>query len=212
MNTDFINLLTHGSIKLTGGGTVYCDPYNIREELHDADLVLITHDHFDHFSPEDIAKILKTDTIFLVPSSMEDMVRKQLGKKAMVLSGEAGESFDFEYADVKMVPAYNVGKKFHPKDNGWVGYLIDIGDMTIYIAGDTDINDDIIDIKCDVAMVPVGGTYTMTAKEAAEFVNQIGCTIAIPTHYGSVTGDEDCSKQFADAVDSSIEVRIIKQY
>ena len=212
MNTDFIELLTHSSIRLKGEVTVYCDPFNIREAAHDADIILITHDHFDHFSPEDIAKIIKTDTVLLVPSSIDENVRTTLGKRSMVLSGDAGESFNFDYIDVEMVPAYNVNKKFHPQSNGWVGYLIRMDGKTIYIAGDTDINDDIINVSCDIAMVPVGGTYTMTAEEAADLVNQIGCEVAIPTHYGSVTGGADCAERFASRVDSSIEVKIIKQY
>ena len=212
MNTDFIELLTHSSIRLKGDVTIYCDPFNIKEATHDADIILLTHNHYDHFSPDDIAKVIKTDTVVLVPSSIDEEVRKKLGKKCMVLSGDAGETFDFEYTDVKMVPAYNVNKQFHPQEAGWVGYLISMDDKLIYIAGDTDINDDIIDIRCDIAMVPVGGTFTMTAKEAADLVNQIGCEVAIPTHYGSVTGDESCAQVFADAVDKSIEVNIIKQY
>jgi len=212
MNTDFIELLTHSSIRIKDEVTIYCDPYNIREVTHDADIILITHNHYDHFSPDDIAKIIKTDTVLLVPSSIDEEVRKRLGKKSMVLSGDAGESFDFEYLTVKMVPAYNVNKKFHPMEEGWVGYLIEMDGKVIYIAGDTDINDDIINISCDIALVPVGGTYTMTAKEAASLVNQIGCEVAIPTHYGSVTGSEECAQEFASAVDSSIEVKIIKQY
>ncbi|MBP5261917.1 MAG: MBL fold metallo-hydrolase [Clostridiales bacterium] len=212
MNTDFIRLLTHSSVKLKSDVVVYCDPYDIREALHDADLIMITHDHFDHYSPEDIAKVIKADTVVLVPSSMEAKVKKELGRKVMVLSGEAGEKFNFDYIDVKMVPSYNVDKQFHPQSAGWVGYIVTIDDKKVYIAGDTDINDDILNVDCDVAMVPVGGTYTMTAAEAASLVNQIGCEVAIPTHYGSVTGDESCGIGFASLVDSSIEVKVIKEY
>ena len=212
MKTDFIQLLTHSSIKIKGEITIYCDPFDIREDFHDADLVLITHDHFDHFSPDDIAKIAKADTVFLVPSAMEDKARKALGKKAMILSGDAGEKFDFEYLEVEMVPSYNVDKQFHPQSAGWVGYIIHDEDIATYIAGDTDINDDILNIKCDIALVPVGGTFTMTAAEAAQLVNQIGCEVAIPTHYGSVTGSESCAEEFKSLVDSSIEVKVIKKY
>lgn len=212
MNTDFIELLTHSSIRIKSDVVIYCDPFNIDKDYRDADLVLITHDHFDHFSPDDIAKVRKADTVFLVPASIEDKVRKELGKKAMILSGNPGESFNFEYLDVDMVPAYNVNKQFHPKANNWVGYVVYIDDRKIYIAGDTDINEDNLNVTCDIAMVPVGGTYTMTAKEAADFVNQIGCEVAIPTHYGSVTGSEDDAEVFKSNVDSSIDVRIIKRY
>ena len=212
MNTDFIRLLTHSSIKIKSDVTVYCDPFNIKDALHDADLILVTHDHFDHFSPEDIAKVLKSDTVVLVPSAMEGAVKKALGKKVLVLSGDAGESFDFDYLNVKMVPSYNVDKPFHPQSAGWVGYVVSIDDKTVYIAGDTDVNDDILDVTCDIAIVPVGGTYTMTASEAASLVNQIGCEVAIPSHYGSVTGDESCGSEFAALVDSSIKVKLIKEY
>ena len=212
MNTDFIQLLTHSSIRIKGDVTIYCDPYNVRDALHDADIILITHDHFDHFSPDDIAKVIKSDTVILVPSTMEDEAKKKLGKKIMILSGSAGEKFDFDYVSVEMVPSYNTDKPFHPFSSGWVGYIVNVSDKTVYIAGDTDINDDILNVGCDIAMVPVGGTYTMNASEAADFINQIGCEVAIPTHYGSVTGDESCAAQFASLVDDSIEVKIIKEY
>jgi len=212
MNTDFIELLTHSSIRIKGDVVIYCDPFRINREYHDADLVLITHDHFDHFSPEDIALVSKPDTVYLIPSVMEKQARKALGKKAMILTGDAGESFNFEYTDIDMVPSYNVGKSFHPREAGWVGYLIHIDNKTIYIAGDTDINDDIINVECDIAMVPVGGKYTMDYKEAADLINQIGCNVAIPTHYGSVAGDDADGERFKELVDSSIEVKIIKKY
>ncbi|MBR2523492.1 MAG: MBL fold metallo-hydrolase [Clostridiales bacterium] len=212
MKTDFIELLTHSSIRLTGDVTVYCDPFNIRNESHDADLVLITHDHYDHFSPEDIARIRKSDTVFLVPAAMEQTAKKALGKNSLIMTGEAGESFNFEYLDVTMVPSYNVNKQFHPRSAGWVGYIVRMDDIDVYIAGDTDINDDIVNVSCDVAMVPIGGTYTMTASEAADLINQIGCEVAIPTHYGSVTGSEDMAEEFRSLVDSAVEVKVIKQY
>ncbi|SCW27010.1 L-ascorbate metabolism protein UlaG, beta-lactamase superfamily [Ruminococcaceae bacterium YRB3002] len=212
MNTDFIELLTHSSIRIKGDIIIYCDPYNVRDALHDADIILITHDHYDHFSPDDIAKVIKSDTCFLVPSSIEAQVRKALGKKVMILSGDAGERFNFDYADIEMVPSYNVNKKFHPESAGYVGYIVCIDGKRIYIAGDTDINDDILNVTCDVALVPVGGTFTMDAKEAAELVNQIGCEAAIPTHYGSVTGSEDAGDVFRSLVDDSIDVKIIKKY
>ncbi len=209
MDTSFITINTHSSIRLQNkqGAVVYVDPYGFDSEPHDADLILITHTHFDHFSPEDIAKVRKPNTSFVMPAAK--MV-------AFIEAGFTNESAAFlvpyEHAvpypgiPIDTVPAYNVSKKFHPKDEAWMGYVITIDDKRVYVAGDTDDLPENHDIECDIALVPVGGTYTMDAREAAAFVNALKPAVAIPEHYGTVAGTAEDGKTFASLVDPSIEV------
>lgn len=207
--TENIQVLTHSSIKITGGTTIYVDPFHIVDAANDADIILITHDHFDHFSPEDIAKVIKSDTTLVVPKKME----KQASEIAcsQLITVEPGEKKQLGDIGVETVPAYNPLKPFHPKSQGWVGYIIETDGVRIYVAGDTDITKENKEVSCDVAMVPIGGTYTMDAKKAAELVNIIAPKVAIPTHYGSVAGSKKDEDTFRASVDPSIRVEIKMQ-
>ena len=205
----FVN--TQNSIRIDCGKIIYVDPLDIRQESHDADYIFITHDHYDHFSLEDINKVLKQETQFVVPLKMDIRVRKNtpVGRNLAVAAGQSYETEDFTF---ETVPAYNLIKPFHKKSAGWVGYILNIDGKRIYIAGDTDLTKDNKTVKCDIALVPVGGTYTMDAKKAAELVNCIEPEIAIPTHYGSIVGEEADADVFAANVSDQIKVEIIKQY
>lgn len=209
-----VSVLTHSSIKISGRLTLYFDPYQIRNENHDADIILITHDHFDHFSPEDIRKIIKEDTVLVLPECMHNLNMREPDK------GVPGDSVEYKYVApegvveakgliIKAVPAYNRMKPFHPKNKRYVGYLVKMDEVTYYVAGDTDSTPENQAVKCDVALVPVGGKFTMNYKEAASLVNGIRPRLAIPTHYGSVAGDSDDGRKFAALVDSQIECRIM---
>ena len=208
MDTSFITINTHSSIRLeTKQGTViYVDPYGFETEPHDADLILVTHSHFDHFSPEDIARVGKSQTAFVLPATCKGEFIK-----AGFSDGVATFLAPHEHAmpagiKVETVPAYNVNKHFHPKQNAWVGYVVDVDGVRVYIAGDTDDLPENREIDCDIALVPAGGTYTMDAREAAAFVNALKPTIAIPEHYGTVAGSADDGRTFAGLVDPEIEV------
>lgn len=207
--TENIQVLTHSSIKIAGSSTIYVDPFHIEDASHDADVIFITHDHFDHFSPEDIDKIIKSGTILVVPKKME----KQAAEIAcgQLITVEPGEKKQIGDIVVGTVPAYNPLKPFHPKGSGWVGYIIECDGIKIYIAGDTDVTKENKEVSCDVALVPIGGTYTMDAKKAAELVNIIRPKVAIPTHYGSVAGAKSDEEVFRAHVDSSISVEIKMQ-
>ncbi|MCR4890971.1 MAG: MBL fold metallo-hydrolase [Lachnospiraceae bacterium] len=213
MKLSDIEVLTHSSIRIrTVQGVVYFDPYQIKGSPHDGDFILITHDHFDHFSPEDIQKVSKSGTLLLVPKNMAAKagnVAKYVGETKAV---EAGEVLELEELRVEVVAAYNNNKSFHPKSAGWVGYILETEARRIYVAGDTDVTRDNLSIHCDIALVPIGGTYTMNAFEAAELVNSIRPEIAIPTHYGSVAGKKGDAEVFQREVKAPVKVEIMMQY
>lgn len=204
--TENIQVLTHSSIRIAGNPVVYVDPFHVADDLHDADIILITHDHFDHFSPEDIARVIKSDTILVVPKKMEELAEDIIC--GQLITVEPKERKQLGSIAIETVPAYNPLKPFHPKGKGWVGYLIEKDGIRIYVAGDTDITKESKEVSCDVAMVPVGGVYTMDAKDAAELVNVIRPKVAIPTHYGSVAGSKEDGEVFRKNVAPSISVEI----
>lgn len=209
MDTSFITINTHSSIRLqTPQGTViYVDPYGFTAEPHDADLILITHTHFDHFSPEDIARVRTPNTVFVMPAyNMREFIDAGFTNERATFLVPHETATPLPGIKVETVPAYNVSKRFHPKDAAWVGYVVDMGGTRVYIAGDTDDLPENRTIECDVALVPVGGTYTMDAREAAAFVNALKPTVAIPEHYGTVAGSAGDGKAFAKLVDPSIQV------
>ena len=123
-----------------------------------------------------------------------------------IITVKPGDEIQVEGIPVEVVPSYNTNKKFHPQANEWVGYVVTVDGTRCYVAGDTDINPDVLQVKCDIAMVPVGGTYTTTAEEAAQLVNRIRPAIAVPTHFGAVTGTKEDGKTFARFVDPEIQV------
>jgi len=199
-----IEINCHSSIKITKGKIIYIDPFKIEKESHDADIILITHDHYDHYSPEDIEKVTTNETIVVAPKTM-----KALNKMKNVILVEPSKTYEVRGIKIETIPAYNNNKQFHPKNNKWVGYIIEIEGTRYYIAGDTDITPENKQVKCDVALVPVGGTYTMTAEEGAELVNMIKPKIAIPTHYGSIVGNKEDGEKFQKLLNAEIECQIL---
>ena len=195
-----IEINCHSSIRITANKTIYFDPFKIEEECHDADIIFITHDHYDHFSIEDIKKIEKDDAVYVIPECMYNMLG---GENVIVV--EPGEKTIVEGFETFVVPAYNKLKPFHPKMKGYVGYNVLIEGKRVYVAGDTDMNEDNVKLKCDIALVPVGGKYTMDYKQAAELVNLIKPEIAIPTHYGDIVGDKNDGEKFIGLLDPEIK-------
>lgn len=206
-----IELLTHSSIRIKGKNTIYIDPYKIEEETHDADIILVTHEHHDHFSPEDIAKIQKKGTRLVVPDKMKEKASQIVLEEGKLITIRAGEIRELKNIMVEAIPAYNIQKSYHPKKNGGLGYIVYVDGLKIYVAGDTDITKENQKVSCDIAMVPIGGTYTMDAVKAAELVNIIRPQVAIPTHYGSVAGTQEDEKVFQERVDKNIKVEIKMQ-
>ena len=203
---DKIDVFKQNSIRIKSDvGMIYIDPFKIDDETHDADFILITHDHYDHFSSEDIAKIKKDTTVLVVPEKMEAKAVKESGIKE-IETVKPGTYHEIGNLELETIPAYNLLKPFHPKAAGWVGYILKINGKRIYIAGDTDATKEAKEVICDIALVPIGGTYTMDAKKAAELVNEINPEVAIPTHYGSIVGKLSDAKVFAANVKDTIKV------
>ena len=207
--TENIRVLTHSSIRIQSGDTVlYVDPYKVSGRPQDADYVFITHDHFDHFSPEDIEKVSCDKTVLVVPEKMRDKVLQEADETRGIIPVKPDAPYDINGFSFETVPAYNRLKPFHPKTAGWVGYIFCLDGKRIYGAGDTDAASDARKVQCDVALVPVGGTYTMNASQAAELVNTIRPAAAIPTHYGSVAGSAADAESFREKVDPAVHVEI----
>ena len=203
---DKIDVFKQNSIRIKSDvGTIYIDPFKIDDETHDADFILITHDHYDHFSSEDIAKVKKDTTVLVVTEKMEAKAVKESGIKD-IETVKPGTYHEIGNLELETIPAYNLLKPFHPKAAGWVGYILKINGKRIYIAGDTDATKEAKEVICDIALVPIGGTYTMDAKKAAELVNEINPEVAIPTHYGSIVGKLSDAKVFAANVKDTIKV------
>ena len=193
---EYIEVLCHSSIKINKEKVIYIDPFKIEKNYNDADIVFITHDHYDHYSEEDIDKVINENTIIIIPEELlTKLLRKGINKNA-IITVEPNEKYMVQGIKFETIPAYNTNKTFHPKENGWVGYSITLDDIRYYIAGDTDITEENRKVKCDVAFVPVGGTYTIDFKEAAQLINEIQPKIAVPIHYGSVVGTEQDAIEF----------------
>lgn len=206
---DNVELLGHSTIKFTKDWTIYFDPFNIKDEKHDADFIFCTHAHYDHFSPRDIEKVMNEYTVIItVEDKLTDALK--LGfKNSNIYNVKPDYKFDIRGVKFITTYAYNKEKMYHPKENEWVGYVIDIQGIKYYIAGDTDFVDEAKNVKCDVAFLPVGGTYTMDSEEAASMANFIKPKIAVPIHYGSIVGTAQDAQKFVRLLDSDIKGKIM---
>ena len=195
-----IEVLCHSSIRFNRGLIIYFDPFKIEKNYNDADIIFITHNHYDHYSEEDINKVKKENSIIISPEDLLTNLLKNSFKRENIIIVQPNNSYIVKGIKFNTIPAYNVKKQFHPKENKWVGYLVEIEGVTYYIAGDTDITEENKKVKCDVALVPIGGTYTMNYEEAAKLVNIIKPKIAIPTHYGYIVGTKEDGNNFAKLI------------
>ena len=207
--TENITVFTHSSIKIEDRGrVVYIDPFQMGDEPHDADFIMITHDHYDHFSQEDIRKVVGAGTVLIIPDKMNTEISDIADLFRKVITVKPGVYKEVDGLELQTVPAYNLFKPFHPKSAGWVGYLLRIDGKRIYIAGDTDATKEAKAVKADIVLVPVGGTYTMDTKKAAELVNMIRPEVAIPVHYGNVVGNPGDGELFAQMVNPPTRVEL----
>ena len=186
------------------GLTVYIDPWEVTTE-EPADLIVLTHAHFDHYSKPDLERLTTAKTVLVAP---KDIAAELTGN---VIAVAPGESLEAAGVRLETVPAYNVVEErleAHPKANGWVGYLLQLGGHTYYHAGDTDHLPELEGIRTEVAFLPIGGTYTMDHKEAAELARAMKPGLAVPMHYGFVVGSANDATQFAEEA-APVEVRTL---
>lgn len=207
-----IEWLGHASFKIISGGTViYIDPYILPKKIHPADLILITHEHFDHCSEENVRKLIKPEGIVV---ATEDCVKLFSGLNAKAI--RPNQELGISGIKIETIPAYNINKfrspgvPFHEKGRK-VGYIITVGGKRIYHAGDTDFTPEMKNLKdIDVALVPIGGTYTMTKEEAAEAVNTFKPKVVVPMHYNTFDGIHADAEKFAKLVNPGISVEILE--
>lgn len=204
-----IEHLKHATFKLSAGGvTVYIDPYEVEGSPRDGDVVVCTHDHYDHCSPDDVLKVAKKDAVIVASVNCREKVEK-LGLQYHLL--EPGGKVEVKGVVVEAVPAYNIGKKFHPREYKGIGVIVSLGGVRVYHAGDTDHIPEMRELRgrVDVALLPVSGTYVMTADEAVKAALEIQPKLAIPMHYGVIVGSQRDAEHFKKELEGKIQVAII---
>ena len=205
MNVDNILVNTQSSIRIPLDKILYFDPYKINDSRHDADIIFITHDHYDHFDIDSINNVKNDNTVVVAPASMKNDVDNISFKDYIYLNPY--DEINIDNIIVSTVPSYNINKSFHPKSNNWLGYIVTYNNIKYYIAGDTDKTSDNEKVNCDIAFIPIGGTYTMNVDEAVELVKIINPKVVIPIHYGSIVGNKNDGKKLIDKLNSySVEV------
>lgn len=211
-----IHINARSSIRIEGTKIIYFDPFKITEDKQDADVIFVTHEHYDHFSPEDIKKVANESTILVVPESMKQMLPEEVDESfaeiKFVKVEDAGTDLVIDDILVKWVRAYNIDKPFHTKERDWVGYIVTLDGETYFVTGDTDGNEDNSSVKCDILLVPCGGKYTFDAEEAAEFTCKIKPRKVIPTHYTDVPGESEIGEKFKQTVQDmmkDVEVEVM---
>jgi len=197
-----IKWLGHSGFLIRNSIFIYIDPYNIKDGLEKADIILITHNHYDHCSVADISKIIKEGTKIILTADCQSKITKFDTPIQMEII-EPGQELAFGDLKISAIPAYNLDKAFHPKEEQGVGYVVKNNDVIIYHAGDTDFIPDMQKLtgyaqpgKEFIALLPIGGRFTMTVDEAVEAAKLIKPNIAIPMHYGSIVGSDDDAKEF----------------
>ena len=195
-----ITVNAQSSIRIDNEHVIYFDPFMISEEKHDADIIFFTHEHYDHYSKEDYMKVAKEDTIYVMPKSMGN----DFDNIAILLNPD--DKSNILGIQVEAFRAYNIDKPYHPKDNNWLGYKLDLKGYSIYVCGDTDYVPELKNVKCDILFTPIGGKFTMDYKEAANLTNDIKPKKVIPIHYGSVVGTKEDFDKFKELVNEDIEV------
>jgi len=214
-----IHWLGHAGFLIKNSKVIYIDPYNIPEGSEKADLILLTHSHYDHCSVEDLHKIVQDGTRIIMTADCQSKVVRfdaQIKMQIVEPGSEVGVPGDIK---ILVVPSYNIDKHFHPEEEGWVGYVIKMHDVIIYHAGDSDLIPEMKKLtgykqagKQFVALLPIGGRFTMNAEEAAEAARVIKPTLVVPMHYGSIVGNDEDAKEFVGLCkENNIDAKIMEK-
>ena len=201
-----IQVFNHASIKLIGTKIIYFDPYLLVEEKNDADIIFITHDHYDHFDEKSIKKAMNENTILVVPTILKEQASPLTNNLLIV---EPNKVYTIAGITFETVPSYNQKAPFHPKEKNYVGYNVTLDKTKYYIMGDTDITPEAEKVKTDICLVPIGGTYTMNVDEASSYINKLKPKMVIPIHYGSLVGNISLGEEFKNKIKEGIEVEIL---
>ena len=196
-----IEWLGHASILIEGDLRIYVDPYEL-EEGEPADVVFITHTHPDHLDLSSLARVVDERTAIVCSADAHSKLAKL--EPASITLMRPSEEASIRGLLVRATPAYNTDKPFHPKENEWLGFVIDVEGLRVYVAGDLDDLPELGGLSCDVLFVPVSGTYVMTADEAARFARRIKHRLAVPVHYGSIVGSREDAERFVSLVDRAV--------
>ena len=199
-----IKWLGHDGFRIDAGKTIYIDPYKITGGPT-ADLILISHEHFDHCSVEDVANIQDSNTVIVTE---KDSAKKLTGDVRVL---KPGDSLTVDDVNIQAVPSYNTDKDFHPQANNWLGFIVETEGVKVYHAGDSDFIPEMKDLEVDIALLPVSGTYVMRADQAVEAALAINPKLAIPMHYGAIVGDEQDALDFKKALEGKVDVLILKK-
>ena len=187
-----IHWLGHASFKITASLKIYIDPWKIKDSPNDADVVLISHDHYDHYVAEDIERVSAPNTRLFAST---DVIKKHGSGQPLT----PNQSLNIDQLTLTVTCAYNIDKDFHPKEMNWLGFILEIDGKRIYYAGDTDLIPEMKEVKnIDLALLPVGGTYTMDPTQAAQAANQLNPKTTIPYHWGDIVGTQKDAEIFAN--------------
>ncbi|MFO8051080.1 MAG: MBL fold metallo-hydrolase [Thermoplasmatota archaeon] len=192
--------LGHASFRIESEkGTIFIDPWKAKDQPK-ADMILVTHSHYDHLSEDDISALKKDTTIIVGPKDVKEQIPE-------TIEMAPGQKKQLQGIDIETYRAYNQEKEFHPKEKDWLGYIIDIDGFRIYHSGDTDVIREMSRLKdVDVALLPVGGTYTMTPQEAAKAVELISPKRSIPMHWGDIIGGRDDALKFKELAKCQVDI------
>lgn len=199
-----ININSHSSIQIDD---IYFDPFQINKAKHDAKYIFLTHTHYDHLSIEDIDKVISKDTIIIATPDAKETLENKYNNKIIYVSPY--DNIYLSDVEVEVLPSYNTNKAFHKKEYGWVGYKIIYDGKTFAVLGDTDYIPELNSLQCDYLFVPIGGTYTMNATEAAALANTIKPKIAIPVHYNAIVGSKQDEADFVKNIKKPVTVKIM---
>lgn len=198
-----INVNNHSSIQIDN---IYFDPYNISKATHKAKYIFLTHTHYDHLSEQDIDKVINSSTIIIATIDAKEKLESRYQNKIIYV--KPNDNISLEDMEIEVLPAYNINKEFHKKSFDWVGYKIIYNGKIFAILGDTDLTPELKSLTCDYLFIPIGGTYTMDAKEASTLANLVKPKVVIPVHYNSIVGTKQDESVFLKNLDKSIQAKI----